>query len=381
MGFELLRFGVTRTVTTKNGPVIGVPEEVKDSEYRVAISPDGVRELVLQGAEVLVQSGAGDTSSISDEQYLAAGARVVPTAAEVWEGATLVCKVKEPQESEYQYLREGLGLFTYLHLAAYPEVAGVLVDRGVTALGYETVQLADGSLPLLAPMSEIAGRMTAQIGATLLERNNGGSGVLLGGSAGVRAGKVVVVGGGNVGWNAALVAAGMGADVVVLDRDLERLRWVDQIKRGSVTTLASNRGSLERSVAEADLVIGAVLVAGGRAPMVISEEMVASMSPRSVIIDVAIDQGGCVETSVETTHSEPTFVKHGVVHYAVGNIPGAVPHTSTYALTNATLPYLLDLADHHDDMSHSRTALSGGLNTHAGTVANTIVADALNQQT
>lgn len=357
--------------------IVGVPAEVKDSEYRVAISPDGVRELVLNGVEVVLERGAGETSSITDDQYSSAGARVLATADEVWESASVICKVKEPQPSEYQYLREGLGLFTYLHLAAYPEVAQVLVDQGVTALGYETVEGPDGSLPLLAPMSEIAGRMAAQIGANLLERPNGGSGVLLGGSAGVRAGKVVVVGAGNVGWNTAHVAAGMGADVIVLDRDLERLRWVDQVRRNSVTTLASNRGSLERCVAEADLVVGAVLVAGGRAPTVIDEEMVRSMTPRSVIIDVAIDQGGCVETSVETTHSEPTFVKHGVVHYAVGNMPGAVPHTSTYALTNATLPYLLDLAMHHQDMSQSRTALAGGLNTHAGSVTNPTVAEAL----
>lgn len=362
---------------SSQAPIVGVPREVKDNEFRVAISPDGVRELVLHGVEVVVERAAGEDSAISDDEYVAAGAKIAATAAEAWERATLVCKVKEPQPSEYGYLRDGLGLFTYLHLAAYPEVATALVDGGVTALGYETVQLTDGSLPLLAPMSEIAGRMAAQIGATLLERHHGGAGVLLGGSAGVRAGKVVVVGAGNVGWNSALVAGGMGADVTVLDKDLDRLRWIDQVKRGSITTLASNQGSLERSIAAADLVIGAVLVAGGRAPMVVNEEMVRSMSPRSVIIDVAIDQGGCIATSVETTHSDPTYIAHDVVHYAVGNIPGAVPHTSTYALTNATLPYLLDLAVHHGDMSQSRTALAGGLNTHAGVVTNQAVADAL----
>ncbi|HTO01265.1 MAG TPA: alanine dehydrogenase [Microthrixaceae bacterium] len=365
------------TPNTTSSPVVGVPTEVKDNEYRVALTPDGVRELVLNGVDVVVEQGAGETSAISDEEYASAGARVLDSAEKVWESASLICKVKEPQPSEYQHLREGLGLFTYLHLAAYPEVAKVLLEHRVTALGYETVLAPDGSLPLLAPMSEIAGRMAAQVGAHLLERNHGGSGVLLGGSAGVRPGKVVVLGAGNVGWNAAQVAGGMGAEVLVLDRDVERLRWVDQVKRSSIITIASNRGSLERSIAEADLVIGAVLVAGGRAPMLVSEDMVKSMKNRSVIIDVAIDQGGCIETSVETTHSEPTFVKHGVVHYAVGNMPGAVPSTSTYALTNATLPYLLDLALNHRDMSRSRTATSGGLNTHAGSLMNSAVAEAL----
>ena len=358
-------------------PIVGVPAEIKDHEHRVAITPDGVRELNQHGVDVLVEAGAGLHSSISDEEYDRAGAKIVATANEVWERASIICKVKEPQPEEYRFFREGLVLFTYLHLAAYPEVATALLEHGVTGIAYETVQAPDGSLPLLAPMSEVAGRMATQIGAHFLERAHGGRGVLLGGAPGVRPGRVVVLGAGNVGWNAAWIAAGMEAEVILLDKNLDRLRWVDQIHRGRIMTLASNRGAVERAVAEADLVIGAVLVAGGRAPTVVTEDMVVGMKERSVIVDVAIDQGGCVATIHETTHSEPTYVAHDVVHYAVGNIPGAVPHTSTYALTNATLPYLLELALRGDEALQGETPLAGGVNTYAGTVPHPAVAHAL----
>jgi alanine dehydrogenase len=361
--------------------VVGVPRELKEEEHRVAITPDGVRELLHAGAEVLIEHDAGIDSSIPDDAYVTAGATIVSSAAEVWERADLICKVKEPLAAEFSYFRPGLVLFTYLHLAAYPKVADALIDGGVTAIAYETVQLADGSLPLLAPMSEVAGRMSVQIGAHFLERHNGGRGVLLGGAPGVRPARVVVLGAGNVGWNAAWMAAGLEAEVDLLDKNIDRLRHVDQIQMGRITTITSNRGAVERSVAEADLVIGAVLVPGGRAPTVVSEEMVRSMKPGAVVIDIAIDQGGCIETSHETTHSDPTFVTHGVVHYAVGNMPGAVPHTSTHALTNATLPYLAELAEHGAAEAVRRDpALAKGLNIAGGAVVNTAVADALGRE-
>ena len=358
--------------------VVGVPREIKKEEHRVAITPDGVRELLHAGTEVIIERDAGIDSSIPDADYLRAGATIVDSASDVWERADLICKVKEPLESEFGYFRPGLVLFTYLHLAAYPKVADALLANHVTAIAYETVQLADGSLPLLAPMSEVAGRMSVQIGAHFLERHNGGRGVLLGGAPGVRPARVVVLGAGNVGWNAAWMAAGLEAEVDLLDKNIDRLRHVDQIQMGRITTITSNRGAVERSVAEADLVIGAVLVPGGRAPTVVSEEMITSMKPGAVVIDIAIDQGGCIETSHETTHSDPTFVKHGVVHYAVGNMPGAVPHTSTHALTNATLPYLAELAKFGAAQAVQRdAALSMGLNTATGVVTNAAVADAL----
>ncbi|MCC6225394.1 MAG: alanine dehydrogenase [Microthrixaceae bacterium] len=354
---------------------IGVPGEVKNNEYRVAITPDGVAELVHRGHTVVVESGAGAGAEIPDEEYASAGAELLDDAGEVWARADVVCKVKEPQPSEYEHFREGLALFTYLHLAAYPEVATALVDRGVTGIAYETVQTEDGALPLLAPMSEVAGRMATQIGAHYLERENGGRGVLLGGAPGVRPGKVVVLGAGNVGWNSAWIAAGMEAEVVLFDKNLDRLRWVDQIHQGRIVTLASNRGAIARQVADADLVIGAVLVAGGRAPQVMTEDMVAGMRPRSVIVDVAVDQGGCIETTRETTHAAPVYEVHGVTHYAVGNIPGAVPHTSTFALTNATLPYLIELADAGSLAEACRNpALARGVNTHKGGVTHEAVA-------
>ncbi|MEQ8436015.1 MAG: alanine dehydrogenase [Ilumatobacter fluminis] len=357
---------------------VGVPKEIKTLEHRVAMTPDGVRELERHGIDVFVETGAGEGASITDDDYRAAGADIVPTAAEAW-SKQMVVKVKEPQESEYGYLRPDLTLFTYLHLAAYPEVARALIDARTTGIAYETVQVDGGGLPLLAPMSEVAGRLATQIGAHYLERHNGGRGVLMGGAPGVRPAKVVVLGAGNVGWNSAWIAAGMEAEVVLIDKNLDRLRWVDQIHKGRIMTLASNRGAIERSVAEADLVIGAVLVAGGRAPVLVDEAMVSSMKPRAVIVDVAVDQGGCIETIHETSHDDPVYELHGVVHYAVGNMPGAVPHTSTYALTNATLPYILDVAVHGPEEAARRDrALALGINTVAGKVTNEPVAEFLN---
>jgi alanine dehydrogenase len=290
----------------------------------------------------------------------------------------MVVKVKEPLPQEFGFLRADLTLFTYLHLAAYPDVATALLSSGTTSFAYETVQLTDDSLPLLAPMSEVAGRLAPQMGAHFLESHNGGRGVLLGGVTGVRPARVVVLGAGNVGWSAASIAAGMQAEVVVIDKNLERLRFIDQIHQGRVTTLASNRGAIERSVAEADLVIGAVLVAGGRAPVVVSEDMVRSMKKGAVIVDVAVDQGGCVATTRETTHKDPVYIAHDVVHYAVGNMPGAVPHTSTYALANATLPFQVALAaEGIQNAVKNNTALAHGLNTHAGLVTSQAVARSL----
>jgi alanine dehydrogenase len=357
---------------------VGVPTEVKPDEHRVALTPDGVRELSGHGVTVLVQAGAGAGAGIADEAYRRVGAEVVATAEDLWGRSGLVCKVKEPQGAELDLLRDDLVLFTYLHLAAYPEVGEALLAAGTTGIAYETVQTADGALPLLAPMSEVAGRMSVQVGAHFLERHNGGRGVLMGGAPGVRPARVVVLGAGNVGWNAAWMAAGLEAEVDLLDRNVDRLRFIDQIQMGRITTLASNRGQVERAVEEADLVIGAVLVAGGKAPVIVDEDLVRAMRPGSVIVDIAIDQGGCIATSRETTHHDPTFEVHDVIHYAVGNMPGAVPHTSTYALTNVTLPYLAELA--RDGVAAAVTgdpALALGVNTLAGHVVNEAVADAL----
>jgi alanine dehydrogenase len=355
--------------------LVGVPAEIKTAEDRVAITPDGVRELIAHGHRVTVERGAGGGSSIGDADFGAAGAQI-GSVEEAW-AADLVVKVKEPQPEEFGYLRARQILFTYLHLAAYEGVAAALLDAGTTALAYETVQHPDGALPLLAPMSEVAGRMAVQVGAHYLERPNGGRGVLLGGAPGVRPARVVVLGAGNVGWNSAWIAQGMEAEVVLLDKSLDRLRWVDQIHRGRIMTLASNRGAVERVIPEADLVIGAVLVAGGRAPVVVTADMVRSMKPGSVIVDVAVDQGGCIETTHETTHIKPIYERFGVIHYAVGNMPGAVPHTSTYALTNATLPYVVDVANGGIAAARDDPALRGGLTTVMGKVVNAAVAAAL----
>ncbi len=356
---------------------VGVPKEIKTKEYRVAMTPDGVREFERRGVAVFVETGAGDGASFGDDDYRAAGAQIVGTAEQAW-AQDMVVKVKGPLREEFGFLRDDLTLFTYLHLAAYPDVAKALLGAGTTSIAYETVQLDSGALPLLAPMSEVAGRLAPQLGAHYLERHNGGRGVLMGGAPGVQPAKVVVLGAGNVGWNSAWIAAGMEAEVVLFDKNLDRLRWVDQINKGRIVTLASNRGALERNLADADLVIGAVLVAGGRAPVVVTDDMVRSMKRGAVIVDVAIDQGGCIETIHETTHDEPVYELHGVLHYAVGNMPGAVPHTSTYALTNATLAYQLDVAEHGPAAAaRLDRALALGFNTVAGHVTNAPVAEFL----
>jgi alanine dehydrogenase len=357
---------------------VGVPKEIKTMEGRVSLTPDGVREFERLGIGVFVETGAGEAASITDAEFVAAGATIVKTAADAW-SQEMVVKVKEPKEEEFAFLRDDLTLFTYLHLSAYPKVAAALVASGTTAIAYETVQAADGSLPLLAPMSEIAGRLATQAGARFLERPQGGRGVLMGGAPGVRPANVVVIGAGNVGYNAAWIAAGMLANVTILDKNLDRLRHLDQICVGRTTTLASNRGSIERALVDADLVVGAVLVAGARAPIVVSEDMVRSMKPGSVIVDVAVDQGGCIATTHETTHTDPIYMQHGVVHYAVGNMPGAVPYTSTYSLTNATLPYQIEVARLGARGAVEQSdALRHGLNTAHGHVTNDVVARELN---
>jgi alanine dehydrogenase len=357
---------------------VGVVRETKAGEHRVALAPDGVRELHAHDVTVLVERDAGAGSSITNDDYASAGARIVDRVDDVWERADLVVKVKEPQDHEFHLLRPELALFTYLHLAAYPHVAAELVAREVTGIAYETVQRASGALPLLAPMSEVAGRMAPQVGAHFLERAPGGRGVLLGGVPGVAPAHVVVLGAGTVGWNAGRIAAGMGADVRVVNRAVDRLRVIDEVATGRVTTYASNRAAIERLVVDADLVIGAVLVPGGRAPVLVTEEMVRAMRPGAVIVDIAVDQGGCVATTHETSHADPVYELHGVLHYAVGNMPGAVPHTSTYALTNATLPYVVALATKGvRDAIADDPSLALGLNTDGGAVVNPAVAAAL----
>ena len=357
-----------------NIKTLGVPKEIKTLEGRVSLTPDGVREFERLGIEVFVEKSAGEGASISDAEYVAAGATIVPTAADAW-SQQMVVKVKEPKAEEFGFLRSDLTLFTYLHLSAYPAVATALQKSKTTAIAYETVQLDDGSLPLLAPMSEIAGRLATQAGAHYLERPQGGRGVLMGGAPGVRPAKVVVIGAGNVGYNAAWIAAGMQAEVIILDKNLDRLRYIEQICIGRTTTLASNRGAIERVLADADLLIGAVLVAGARAPIVVSDDMVRSMKRGSVIVDVAVDQGGCIATTHETTHTEPIYETHGVIHYAVGNMPGAVPNTSTYALTNATLPYQIQIATlGARNAAQQSQAIRLGVNTANGHVTSEPVA-------
>jgi alanine dehydrogenase len=357
--------------------IVGIPTEVKTHEYRVAATPEGVRELVHGGHEVVVQAGAGMGSAIADGDFVAAGARIAADADAVFADAGLIVKVKEPQPEEYERFRTEHVLFTYLHLAADQRLTAFLVDRGVRAIAYETVQLPDGKLPLLAPMSEIAGRMAPQEGAKYLERPLGGRGVLMGGASGVRPAQVVVLGGGMAGWNAAEIAAGMQAEVVVVDKNVERLREIDRIWRGRIQTVMSSRLAIERLVLDADLVIGAVLVPGAKAPHLVSAEQVAQMRPGAVMVDISIDQGGCFETSHVTTHADPTYVVDDVVHYAVGNMPGAVPRTSTYALTNVTLPYLLALATKGAESAIGEDpALALGVNTWDGTLTNRGVAEA-----
>jgi alanine dehydrogenase len=357
--------------------IVGIPREVKDHEYRVAATPEGVRELVDAGHTVLIEEGAAAGSSLSEERYKRAGGQFVSSAEDVWREAEMVVKVKEPQPSEYARMREGQVLFTYLHLAANHELTAELIRRGVAAVAYETVQLPDGRLPLLAQMSEIAGRMAPHEAARFLEKEAGGRGVLMGGVSGVRPAKVLVLGAGMAGANAAWIAAGMEAEVIVVDKNLDKLRFIDQIHKGRIVTLMSDRLTLEQRVREADAVIGSVLLPGALAPVIVSEEMVASMRPGSVIVDIAIDQGGCVATSRMTTHSDPTFTVHDVVHYCVGNMPGAVPNTSTYALTNVTLPYALAIADRGLPSAVAEDpALAGGVNVYEGAVTNEGVAEA-----
>jgi alanine dehydrogenase len=356
---------------------VGIPRELKNHEYRVAITPAGVHELTRAGHQVFVEAEAGVGSSIPDADYVAAGANILATADDVWAEGDLILKVKEPIAEEYHRMRSGQTLFTYLHLAASRECTDALLSSGVTAIAYETVQLPDGSLPLLAPMSEVAGRMAPQVGAATLQRDGGGRGVLMGGVSGVYAAKVVVLGAGVSGMNAAAIALGMQAEVLLLDKNVAKLRQADAIYQGHLQTITSNAYEVERAVLDADLVIGAVLVPGAKAPKLISNELVSRMRPGSVLVDISIDQGGCFEDSRPTTHAEPTFKVHDSIFYCVANMPGAVPHTSTYALTNVTLPYAVAIADAGwREACKSDHALALGLNTHDGALTYGPVADA-----
>ena len=359
--------------------IVGTPKEIKDGEHRVALTPWGVAALAEVGHDVLVEAGAGLGSGFADDEYQAAGAQIVPGPAQAW-AADLIVKVKEPLLSEYDRLREGQILFTYLHLAAEPELTRVLLDRRVTAIAYETIRLPDGSLPLLAPMSEVAGRMAPQVAAHFLQHTEGGRGKLIGGVPGVSPGHVVILGAGTVGTNAARVALGMGAQVTLFNRGLERLRALDPLLHGRLVTMAANPSAIAEAARTADAVIGAALVAGARAPVLMTEQMVAAMAPGAVIVDVAIDQGGCIATSRATSHSAPTYVAHDIVHYCVPNMPGAVPRTSTMALCNATLPYVRLLADSGIAAVRGDAALAQGVNTIAGAVTHPGVATALGQE-
>ena len=356
---------------------VGIPREVKNHEYRVAITPAGVHELVTNGHQVYIEKDAGVGSSIPDEDYVAAGAGILASADEVWGTGDLVLKVKEPIEEEYGRMREGQTLFTYLHLAASPACTTALLDRKVTGIAYETVELPDRSLPLLAPMSEVAGRLAPQVGAHTLMRAQGGRGVLMGGVSGVYAAKVVVIGAGVSGMNAAAIALGMQAEVLLLDRNVAKLRAADAIYQGHCQTVTSNAFEVERAILDADMVIGAVLVPGAKAPTLVTNEQVSRMKPGSVLVDISIDQGGCFEDSRPTTHADPTYAVHDSVFYCVANMPGAVPHTSTYALTNVTLPYAVELANRGwRDALLADKALGLGLNTHDGQITYGPVAEA-----
>lgn len=361
--------------------IIGVPKEIKDREYRVSLTPAGAESLAHDGHRVLVQTGAGVASGFSDKDYAEGGACLLDSAKKVYEKAEMVLKIKEPLPEEYPLLRPDLLLFTYLHLAADRPLTEKLLETEVTAIGYETVQRADGSLPLLEPMSEIAGKMAIQIGAHYLEVPQGGRGILLGGVPGVLSGSVVVLGGGTVGSNAARVALGLGARVTVIDIDLDRLRYLAQVMHGPLNTIASHRRNIIEAVRRAELVIGAVLIPGAKAPVLVPESLVARMAPGSVIIDVAVDQGGCIETIRPTSHSDPTYTVHDVIHYAVPNMPGAVPRTSTYALSNATLPYVTRLANLGlEEALAQDPALQRGVNTMEGHVTHEAVARAFDME-
>ena len=358
--------------------IVGVPKEIKDNEYRVSMTPPGVHQLVEAGHTVLVETGAGDGSYFPDEDFVEAGAKIVSTQ-EVWGRANMIVKVKEPLPDEYKYLHSDLLLFTYLHLAADEKLTRAMVESGVTGIAYETVELSNGTLPLLTPMSEVAGRMSIQVGAHYLERKEGGRGKLLGGIPGVRPSNVVIIGGGVVGTQAAHMALGMGAQVTLMDINLDRLRALSEILHGNFTTWVSSPLNIVRAVRRADLVIGGVLVKGAKAPKLVTREMVSQMKPGSVIVDVAVDQGGCVETSHPTTHSNPTFFVDDVLHYCVANMPGAVPRTSTYGLSNATLPYVLKLAKLGFEEAVSRDkSLALGVNTYQGKITYQAVAEAFN---
>ncbi len=361
--------------------IIGVPKEVKDHETRVGLVPSGVTALREAGHEVLVETHAGEGSQLSDREYMLAGAQILDNAAEVWGKADLVVKVKEPQPSEYVYFRPGLILFTYLHLAPLPDLTDRLLDARVNSVAYETIRESDGSLPLLTPMSEVAGRMAAQVGAQYLEKPNGGRGILMGGVPGVAPANVVIIGGGIVGTNAAKIALGLGAHVTIIDKNLNRLRELDDIFNGQVVTLASNAWTIGENLKTADLVVGAVLIPGASAPKLVRREMIAHMKRGAVMVDVAIDQGGCFETSHATTHTEPVYFVDGVLHYCVSNMPAAVPHTSTFALTNATFPYLLELANLGLERACERfPALREGVNTYNGYVTHSGVAQSQGRQ-
>lgn len=349
--------------------IVGLPKEVKDNEYRVGLVPAGVKSLTSAGHKVLVQQSAGEGSGITDAEYVAAGGQIIDTADEVWAAAEMIVKVKEPIPIEYDRMRPGLVLFTYLHLAPARELTRALLERGVTGVAYETITDNEGRLPLLTPMSEVAGRMSIQVGATYLEKINGGRGVLLGGVPGVAPGRVTIIGGGVVGTNAAKIAVGFGASVIIIDRDIERLRYLDDIFGSRIRTLASNPYTIAESVAASDLVIGAVLVPGAAAPKLVTRDMLRGMPRGTVIVDVAVDQGGCIETTKPTTHSEPTYYVENVLHYGVTNMPGAVPRTSTFALTNVTLPFALKLARRGVEEAIRRDPhLRNGVNTYKGQV-------------
>lgn len=357
--------------------IIGIPKEIKDKEYRVGLVPAGVKSLSVAGHQVFIEKGAGLGSDIHDKEYEKAGATILPTAEEVYGKADMVIKVKEPLSSEYPFLKKGLILYTFLHLAPLPQLTKELLDREVIGIGYETVRLDGGYLPLLAPMSEVAGRMSVHVGAHFLGKEEGGRGILLGGVPGVEHGHVTIVGGGNVGANAAKVATALGANVTLLDVNLQRLGYLDDIFAGRINTLMSNQHNIEEELKMADLVIGAVLIPGGRAPMVVTKDMLSLMKRGSVIVDVAIDQGGCIETSRPTCHSEPVFEVDCVTHYCVTNMPGAVPRTSTFALTNATLPFAMEIAEKGIQRAASENmALRQGINTFLGKMTNAEVADA-----
>ncbi|NHA40624.1 alanine dehydrogenase [Staphylococcus schleiferi] len=358
---------------------IGIPREIKNNENRVGLSPSGVHDLVEAGHEVLVETRAGEGSYFEDIDYVQAGAEISDSQSQVWD-VDMVIKVKEPLSEEYAYFKEGLILFTYLHLANEPELTQALIDKKVVAIAYETVQLADRTLPLLTPMSEVAGRMSTQIGAQFLQRFNGGMGILLGGIPGVQKGKVTIIGGGQAGTNAARIALGLGADVTILDVNPKRLQELEDLFDGRVQTIMSNPLNIEAHVIESDLVIGAVLIPGAKAPKLVTEAMIKKMKPGSVVVDIAIDQGGIFETTDRiTTHDNPTYIKHDVVHYAVANMPGAVPRTSTIGLNNATLPYALQLANKgYQRALIENEPLSHGLNVFAGQITNKAVADAFN---